>query len=72
MIHWLSTQANPQLPGWTEKHGWKLHAVEASPNATLEEIKRMRALCGARARHGWYVDLFIDEKCKWCEKKAAL
>jgi hypothetical protein len=73
MIHWLNTNANPRLPGWTEHHGWKMHAVEAPADAKLEDVKRSRALCGQRARYGWYVDLFMIEDwsqcyCERCKK----
>ena len=71
MIHWLSTAQNPRLPGWTESHGWKMHAVEAPADAKLQDVKRLPAICGTRARHGWYVDLFIEDKCKRCERKAS-
>lgn len=70
VIHWLTTNANPRLPGWSEKHGWKMHAVEAPDNTKLGEIKQIRALCGLRARHGWGVDFFIETKCVRCERKA--
>ena len=70
-IRWLTTNANPRLAGWTEKHGWKMHAVPVSDDAAkFSDIKRVRALCGLRPRHGWGIDLFIEAKCACCQKKA--
>lgn len=69
MIHWLTTNANPRLPNCSEKHGWKMHAVEGPDNAKLEDVRKTRALCGLRARHGWGFDLFIEAKCVRCERK---
>lgn len=70
MIHWLTT-LSPKL-AFTHAPsaitGWKLHAVEASDDASLTEIGRRRALCGLRPRHGWTVDLFIEERCQRCER----
>jgi hypothetical protein len=70
VIHWLTTNANPRLPGWTEQHGWKLHAVELPAEAKFSQARGRSALCGLVARHGWGLDLFIEAKCERCERKA--
>jgi hypothetical protein len=49
--------------------GWRLHAVEAAKSETFADIGARVALCGLRPRHGWSLDLFIDEKCKRCVKE---
>lgn len=67
MIHWLVTATNPRLPGWSEHHGWKLHAIDAPEKATFEQVRRVPALCGIRARYGWDGDLFLEDKCSKCE-----
>lgn len=46
--------------------GWKLHAVAAEDHLTLDDIKNVRALCGLLPRHGWGLDLFIEDKCSRC------
>lgn len=79
MIHWLTT--NPSGGAHTVecdegRTGWKLHAVEASEDATLHDVRHTRSACGARAEHGWGLDLFIVNKCKRClralEKKGVV
>lgn len=76
-IQWVTTNANPKLPGWTEQHGWKLHAVETgadtlSYKVTFADIRWKPALCGLLPRHGWGLDLFIEAKCERCAAKIAL
>ncbi len=46
--------------------GWKLHAVQATDSESLEEVKDRRAICGLLPRHGWSLDLFIEDKCSRC------
>jgi hypothetical protein len=67
MIHWLTTSPNPRSSATGHdagQRGWKLHAVDLDVNVH-------RALCGLFPRHGWGLDLFIDDKCKKCVKKVA-
>lgn len=45
--------------------GWKLHAFPVEEDGTHE--KRAQSLCGLRPRHGWGLDLFIDERCTRCD-----
>jgi hypothetical protein len=71
-IQWLTTDHNPRArrTGWDAGNtGWKLHAVEAGDLEKFSEIGGRTALCGLRPRWGWSLDLFVDEKCKRCEKK---
>ena len=72
-LTWLST--NDKNGGGPWQTGSKEHAVpleqgENESSTTAISLGRRRALCGLRPRHGWGVDLFIDEKCKRCEAKA--
>jgi len=62
--------------------GWRLHLVNEGMNIIRrgfsvslalrqpEEIDVSPALCGLRPRHGWGLDMFIDEPCKKCKKIA--
>ena len=34
-VRWLTTNANPTAPVWTEQHGWKMHAVPVSDDHIL-------------------------------------
>jgi hypothetical protein len=68
MIHWLTTQNDPRAPGWAEPVGWKMHALEIEGALKFSEIKQLKAVCGLIARHGWGLDLFIEDRCKRCEK----
>jgi hypothetical protein len=57
----LTTQPNPQTPATGHdagQRGWRLHAVK--PGAG----RYRAAACGLRPRHGWSLDLFIDDRCK--------
>ena len=72
MIHWLTTAPNPRAAATgfdAGQRGWRLHAVEGGENATFTELRHASALCGLWPRHGWSLDLFIDQKCKRCEAK---
>jgi hypothetical protein len=72
-IQWLTTKPSGRAhtcgadDGVT---GWKMHAVVASDKTLLKDLGRQPALCGLRPRHGWGMDLFIEDHCKRCEKKA--
>ncbi len=50
--------------------GWKLHAVYGLPLDSFASLGRSRALCGVRPRHGWALDLFIEDPCLKCVAKA--
>lgn len=72
-IQWLTTKPS----GRAHTHGadagqtgWRLHAVEADDKDSIISCYYKAALCGLRPRHGWSLDLFIDEPCKRCLKKA--
>jgi hypothetical protein len=74
-VQWLTTKPS----GRSHTHsaddgvtGWRLHAVEATKDALLSELKRKSAVCGLRPRTGWGLDLFIDARCTRCEKKLGL
>ena len=71
-ITWVTT--NDKNGGGPWQSGWKEHAVpladsEEEKNMAFSSLGKRRALCGLRPRHGWGIDLFIDEKCKRCEAK---
>lgn len=75
MIYWVTTEPNPRSPSTgfdAGQRGWRLHAVEVPKGATFKAIRFEAALCGLRARHGWGMDMFIDGKCKRCQKRADL
>lgn len=70
MIHWVTTEANPRTPATGHdagQRGWRLHAVEADDKATTKDIRFKVAMCGLRARYGWGLDMFIEQKCSRCE-----
>ena len=77
MIHWLTTAPNPaaSFKGYDAgQRGWRLHAVEAPPEATFTDVRVLASLCGLRPAHGWGLDLFIgdDMLCERCSAKAGL
>lgn len=68
---WVTTAPHPwkraHRDGWDQGQiGWKLHAV-----ILHKTDRRLRALCGLRPAHAWGLDLFIEDKCKRCEKRMA-
>ncbi len=68
-VQWLTTAPNPRVRGYGAddgQRGWRTHAVIAYEEQSLTEIANYRALCGLRARHGWGIDLFIEQKCARC------
>ena len=72
MWHWLTTAPS----GRAHTHGaddgqtgWRLHAVYAASDATLESIRTQPAICGLVPGSGWGLDLFIEEKCKRCVRR---
>lgn len=49
--------------------GWRLHAIEGNPiENTSFPVRHSRALCGLRPLHGWCLDLFIEDRCKRCQR----
>lgn len=72
-IVFCTTSPNPRVrasgPDCGQK-GWRLHAVYGLPLDSFESLKRSRALCGVRPRHGWGIDLFIEDPCLRCVAKA--
>lgn len=70
---WLTTAPHP----WKKAHrhgadqgqiGWKLHAVEVPEGSPIAGSSRLRAACGLTPKHGWGLDLFIDNRCEGCER----
>ena len=62
---WLTTQPNPRSPATgydAGQRGWKLHLVDVEGEHTPS------AVCGLRPRHGWGLDMFINDKCERCVK----
>lgn len=73
MNHWVTTAPNPRVraTGYDAgQRGWRLHAVQAPPQATFSKIEGRAALCGLIPRHGWSLDLFIQDRCKRCQRLA--
>ncbi len=72
-ILWLTTQPNPRTRCNTAdagQRGWRTHAVLGEPTALFTELRFRRSLCGLLPRHGWGIDLFIDEECARCHEAA--
>ena len=67
-LHWLTTGATAKR-NLKAPTGWKLHLVDV-PEEKLEGVYREKALCGLTAKHGWGLDLFINEPCFRCKKAA--
>ncbi len=73
-IQWLTTypSGRAHTPAVDDGQiGWRLHAIEAPSSATFEDIKGHAAACGLVAKHGWGLDLFIEQRCSRCEKALA-
>lgn len=71
---WVTTRPNPRSPdtGWDAgQRGWRLHAVPMAEGEPYEEHKRRPALCGLWPRHGWGLDLFIEDECARCQAAMA-
>lgn len=69
MIHWLTTAPNPRVRPYGPdqgQRGWQLHAIEAEKDATMSGVKYKRSLCGLLPRHGWGLDLIIEDECERC------
>ncbi len=68
---WLTTEPNPRSPATgfdAGQRGWKMHYVAGVGNEDTLPIKGKRAACGLRPRHGFSLDLFIEDKCQRCER----
>jgi len=66
---WCTTSPNPRSPqtGYDAgQRGWRLHAVPMQDGEEYQAYKRRPALCGLWPRHGWGVDLFIEDECARC------
>jgi len=69
-FHWVTTSPNPRNRSTGHdagQRGWKLHAVPMKEDEPYANYKRRAALCGLSPRHGWSVDLFIEDKCVRCQ-----
>lgn len=67
---WVTTSPNPRHPGTGHdagQRGWRLHAVPMAENEEYLGYKRRYALCGLSPRHGWGLDLFIEDECTRCQ-----
>lgn len=72
-IQFVTTEANPRnrATGFDAgQTGWKLHAVYALPLDSFASLKGKTSLCGLTPRHGWGMDLFIEDPCLRCVAKA--
>lgn len=68
-LHWVTTSPNPRsrATGYDAgQRGWKLHAIWAKEAAKFSDIRWEAALCGVRGKHGWSLDLFIEDRCLRC------
>lgn len=75
-LQWLVTAPNPRYLDKTHgadqgQRGWRMHAVEAAGDATLDAVRYKSGLCGVLPGTGWAVDMFIDEKCRRCLRTLA-
>lgn len=70
-FQWYVTTPNPRSPCTgpdAGQRGWRLHAVPLKRGEDFDAWKRRPALCGAWPRHGWGVDLFVEDECARCQK----
>lgn len=72
-IEWLTTATNPrrQATGYDAgRTGWKLHAVRLDDKVDrFQDIpKGTETLCGIWPNWGFDLDLFIEDRCKRCER----
>lgn len=69
-MFWLTTAPNPRSrsTGFNAgQRGWKLHAVpDATADAKLP-LTGVRSACGIRPRHGWDLDMYIEDRCTRCQ-----
>lgn len=68
---WATTSPNPRVPATgtdAGQRGWRLHLIPIFETKYWYYGRyKAPALCGLVARHGWGLDLFIDEPCIRCE-----
>jgi hypothetical protein len=75
MWRWMTTNPNPRSPDTgfdASQRGWRLHLVDlnhADAHIYSKDKNQSPSLCGIRPRHGWGLDLFIDEPCARCSAK---
>lgn len=70
-IGWFTTEPHPFKKAHTHgaddgQIGWRLHAVPVNEVGQPED--KAAPLCGQRPRHGWGMDLFIDDECARCTR----
>jgi hypothetical protein len=68
-VEWLTTAPNPRSPATgvdAGQRGCALHAVETTGRERLSKLRGRRAACGLLPRHGWGLDMFVDDRCKRC------
>lgn len=73
LFGWFTTAPHP----WKRAHrhgfdqgqvGWKLHAAPmVHDREDYDEGFRPQALCGLSPRHGWGLDMFIEDECSRCQ-----
>lgn len=71
LFGWFTTSPNPRSAhtGYDAgQRGWRRHAVLLEEGTTSSELRLMSSLCGLWARHGWGVDLFIEDECFHCQR----
>lgn len=71
---WVTTAPNPRSSAMgfdAGQRGWKLHAIRGDESESFADIKRRPSLCGLIPRHGWGLDLFIEDRCARCASKLA-
>lgn len=68
---WCTTSPNPNSRDFgpdAGQRGWRIHLVPKGQSEHMFYGKyKAPSLCGIRPRHGWGLDLFIDEPCARCE-----
>lgn len=68
---WLTTAPRPQSSARgfdAGQRGWRTHAVAAADHETFSSVGRRKAACGLAPRHGWGMDLFIEDRCSRCQR----
>jgi len=74
-FQWLTTAPNPYAPAYgydQGQRGWRLHAVQATDDETLTQVRGRKSVCGILPAHGWDLDMFIEQRCKRCTAKLQL
>ena len=72
---WATTEPNPRrhrtFNGDDGVTGWKLHFIPEEQDYIGRKYGKAKALCGLRAKHGWGIDLFVEDECSRCAKAYA-